>query len=118
MSLSSSYPHGHTASSQTVKCDHFESFLLALVFVLFLAALSLRCCAWAFSNCGEQGLLSSCGVGASHCGGLSRCKARAQYSWHTGVGAPRHLNLPGPGIKLVPLVLAGRCLTTGPPGKS
>ena len=26
-------------------------------FYLFLAALSLRCCAWAFSSCGEQGLL-------------------------------------------------------------
>ena len=24
---------------------------------LFLAALGLRCCAWAFSSCGEQGLL-------------------------------------------------------------
>ena len=23
---------------------------------LFLAALGLRCCAWAFSSCGEQGL--------------------------------------------------------------
>ena len=37
MSLSSSYPHGHTASSQTVKCDHFDSFLLSLVFVLFFS---------------------------------------------------------------------------------
>ena len=27
------------------------------VFILFLAALCLRCCAWAFSSCGEQGLL-------------------------------------------------------------
>ena len=24
---------------------------------LFLAALGLHCCAWAFSSCGEQGLL-------------------------------------------------------------
>ena len=24
---------------------------------LFLAALGLRCCLWAFSSCGEQGLL-------------------------------------------------------------
>ena len=24
---------------------------------LFLAALGLRCCAWAFSSCGERGLL-------------------------------------------------------------
>ena len=26
-------------------------------FILFLAALGLRCCAWVFSSCGEWGLL-------------------------------------------------------------
>ena len=26
-------------------------------FFFFLAALGLRCCAWAFSSCGERGLL-------------------------------------------------------------
>ena len=26
-------------------------------FFFFLAALGLHCCAWAFSSCGEQGLL-------------------------------------------------------------
>ena len=26
-------------------------------FILFLAALGLRCCMWAFSSCSEQGLL-------------------------------------------------------------
>ena len=31
---------------------------------------------WLFSSCGEQGLLSSCGAQASHCGGFS-CEARA-----------------------------------------
>ena len=31
-------------------------FLINL-FILFLAALGLRCCAWAFSSCGERGLL-------------------------------------------------------------
>ena len=30
---------------------------LFLKFILFLAALGLRCCARAFSSCGEQGLL-------------------------------------------------------------
>ena len=30
-------------------------FLINL-FILFLAALGLRCCAWAFSSCGERGL--------------------------------------------------------------
>ena len=28
-----------------------------LFIYLFLAALGLRCCAWAFSSCGERGLL-------------------------------------------------------------
>ena len=33
-------------------------FLKKIYFIyLFLAALGLRCCAWAFSCCGEQGLL-------------------------------------------------------------
>ena len=30
-----------------------------------------------FSGCSEQGLLSRCGLRASHCGGYSRCRARA-----------------------------------------
>ena len=33
---------------------HFNFIYL---FILFLAALGLRCCAQAFSSCGEQGLL-------------------------------------------------------------
>ena len=33
------------------------SFLINLLIHLFLAALGLRCCAWAFSSCGERGLL-------------------------------------------------------------
>ena len=47
------------------------------LFILFLAVLGLRCCAWAFSSCGEWGLLFSCGARASHCGGFSCCGARA-----------------------------------------
>ena len=32
-------------------------YLFIYIFNLFLAALGLRCCAWAFSSCGERGLL-------------------------------------------------------------
>ena len=32
-------------------------FFFNLFIYLFLAALGLRCCAWAFSSCGERGLL-------------------------------------------------------------
>ena len=44
---------------------------------LFLIALGLHCCMLAFSSCREWGLLSRCGVLASHCGGFSSCRARA-----------------------------------------
>ena len=47
-----------------------QFFCFVLFFILFLAALGLRCCAWAFSSCSEQGLLC-CGAWASHCVGLS-----------------------------------------------
>ena len=40
-------------------------------FFFFLAALGLFCFAWAFSGCGEEGLLSTHGAQASHCGGFS-----------------------------------------------
>ena len=32
-------------------------YLFLFLFYLFLSALGLRCCAWVFSSCGEQGLL-------------------------------------------------------------
>ena len=42
-------------------------FLMSITFShLFLAAQGLHCCLWAFSSCGEQGLLSRCHEGASH----------------------------------------------------
>ena len=47
------------------------------LFFFFLIALDLHCCAWCFSSCGEQGLLSTCGVQASHWGGFSYCRAQA-----------------------------------------
>ena len=47
------------------------------VVLFFLAALGLRCCWWTFSNWGTWGLLSTCGVRASHCGGFSCCESRA-----------------------------------------
>ena len=34
-----------------------ECLKINLFIYLFLAALALHCCAWAFSSCGEQGLL-------------------------------------------------------------
>ena len=76
------------------------------LFYLFLAALGLRCCARAFSSCGEQGLLFVVvdrlliSV-ASHCGaralgarvsvvvarGLSSCGSRALEHRFSSCGA-------------------------------
>ena len=54
---------------------------------LFLAALGLRCCTWAFSSCGERGLLFRCGAWASHCSGFSCGGARALVVWASVVVA-------------------------------
>ena len=77
---------------------------------LFLVALGLRCCVWAFSRCREPGLLSSCGAQASsHCSGFSCCGTQVHClqdveSFQTcdGTSIPR---------------IGRRFLTTGPPGK-
>ena len=44
---------------------------LFLSICLFLTVLGLHCCVLAFSICGQQGVLPSCSVGASCCGGFS-----------------------------------------------
>ena len=45
--------------------------------------LGLPCCAGSFSSCGEQGLLSSCSVHASHCDGfcVAAPQIRGCVSW-------------------------------------
>ena len=113
----------------------------SLFIYLFLAALGLRCCARAFSSCGERGLLfvavrgllvavaSRCraqALGASAsvvaARGLSCCGARAVEHRLSSCGAQASLlhgmwDLPGPGLEPVSPALAGRFLTTVPPGK-
>ena len=58
-----------------------------LVICLFLAALGLRC--FISLVLARQGLISSCGVQASHCAGFSCCGALAPG--HTGLVAPWHV---------------------------
>ena len=43
----------------------------------FLAVPGLHCCLGLLCSCSEQGLLASCSVLASHCGGFSYCGAQA-----------------------------------------
>ena len=64
-----------------MKC--FFKFL----YIYFLAALALHCCAQAFSSCSERGLLSSCCVLASHCSGFSGFGAPALGTWSSTVVA-------------------------------
>ena len=118
-----------------ISSAHFLFGMLGVfAFFFFLAALGLRCCARAFSSCGEHGplliavrrilslvaslvaehRLQACGLGS--CGlqaserRLSSCGSRA-YLLH-GMWDP-----PGPEIKPVSPALAGGFLTTAPPGK-
>ena len=42
-----------------------------LCMYLFLAALGLHCCVWAFPSCDKWVLLSGCGAQASHCSGFA-----------------------------------------------
>ena len=76
-------PWGHKKSDTTEQLTHFHYiffgkcrsdlliFKIFMIYLFILAALGLCCCAWAFSSCGKQGLISSQGVWASHCGGFS-----------------------------------------------
>ena len=83
-------------------------FLKFLFIYLFLAVLGLGCCAWAFSSCGEQGLLFIvvCGLLTAvaslvvehrpqACGlqqlWLAGSRSQAQQLWCTGLVAPRHV---------------------------
>ena len=65
--------------------DIFFFFFLNKFIYLFLAALGLRCCSWAFSSCGERGLLFVLVRGllmwqstGSRRVGFSSCGTRAQ----------------------------------------
>ena len=66
--LTSHYHQRITASSSVLGddvlirgCFGFYSFVI----YLFIIEMGLLCCTWAFSSHGEQGLLPSCGAGAT-----------------------------------------------------
>ena len=111
--------------------------------IYFLAALGLRCCVWAFSSCSERGLLfvavhrlliAVASLVVEHglqvpqasvvvAQGLSSCASRALEHRLSSCGAWAQLfrgmwDLPRPGLEPVCPALAGRFLTTVPPGKS
>ena len=95
-------------------------------FILFLAALGLHCYA-----CGLSLVAVSGGYSSLRCVGFSCCRTRALDA-RASVLVARGLSscgvqpgllcgmwdLPGPGIEPASPALAGRFLTTAPPGKS
>ena len=112
----------HQFLSQTRGHFFFKFLFIYLFIYLCMAVLGLRFCARAFSSCGEWGALfiavrGSLTVVASlvaehglQTRRLSSCGSRAQLlrgMW----------DLPRPGLEAVSPALAGRFLTTVPPGK-
>ena len=91
-------------------------------FFFSLAMLGLRCCAWTFSSWDERELLSSWCVSFSlRCLLLSQSTGSRGWTqlWHTGSVAPWHVESywPRDWSHISSPALAGRVLTTGPPGK-
>ena len=96
------------------------------IIYLFLSVLNLPCClgfslAVASAGFSLQWLLLLWSE-ALGCTGFSSCGSCALERRFSSCGTRAELlrgmwNLPGPWIEPVSLVLAGRCLITGPPGK-
>ena len=126
--------HG-SESLKKLKMWNLLFYLFIYLLNLFLAALGLHCCAWAFSSCGERGLLLLRCTGfsspwllllwstGSRRAGFSSCGSRALKHSLSSCGTGAQLlhsmwDLPGPGIEPVSPALAGGFLTAAPPGKS
>ena len=73
------FPFLHILPTLVICCLFLKYKFVYLFFIyLFLAALGLHCCTWAFSSCSEWGGVTlCCGAQASHCGGFSCCGAWA-----------------------------------------
>ena len=96
----------------------------------FLAALGLCWCSGAFSSCSEWGATLGCSAWASHCGGLSCCRAQAvgvgsshdvwaRWLWPRGLSCSMACGiLLDQGLNQWPPASRGGFLTTGPPGKT
>ena len=109
----------------------YSFFFFKIIIIFGYAGSSLLC--GPFSSCGECGLLSRCGVWASHCSGLllwstgSRVHRLQQFelralehrlSCGTWTSLPCAMgDLPQSWIELVSSALAGGFFTTEPPGK-
>ena len=89
---------------------------------LFLAALGLCCCAWAFSSCSERGPLYIAVRGPLTVAASLVAEHRLQTHRLSNCGSLAELlrgmwDLPRPGLEPVFPALAGRLSTTAPLGK-
>ena len=101
-------------------------FVAAQVFLFHLVVKEGSCCSLTASHCGAfyccraQALghmgFSSFGTQAQQ-SRVAASRSRAQQLWPIGLVALWHVDLPAPGIKPVPPALAGRFISTMPPGK-
>ena len=100
-------------------------FFLINLFIylyLFLAVLGLRFCARAFSSCGKWGPLFIAVRGPLTVATSPVAEHRLQTRRLSSCGSRAYLlrgmwDLPRPGLEPVSPALAGRFLTTAPPGK-
>ena len=79
------------------------SYMVIFFYLFILASVGLCCCTWAFSSCGEQGLIFTAVAQASHCRGFPCCGALALdtgasiiashglSSWGSGLVAQQHV---------------------------
>ena len=70
----------------TVK-DYLNTIALKNFYLFYFLLCWVFIASWASSSCSEQELLSGCGEQASHCSGLSCCRARAPGTWASVVAA-------------------------------
>ena len=109
-----------------LRCVFVAACRLSLVVVsgayssLWCVGFSLRWLLLLWSTGSRRVGFRSCSTRASGVAvrGLSSCGVWAQQLWLTGLATPRHVDLPRPGLKPMFPALAGRFLTTAPPGKS
>ena len=97
-------------------------FFFFFFIYLFLAVLGLRFCARAFSSCGERGPLFIAVRGPFTVAASLVAEHRLQTRKLSSCGSRAQLlcgmwDLPRQGLEPVSPALAGRLLTTAPPGK-
>ena len=103
-------------------CANICFFLINLFIYLFVAVLGLRFCARVFSSCGERGPLFIAVRGLLTIAASLVAEHRLQTRRLSSCGSRASLlrgmwDLPRPGLEPVSPALAGRFLTTAPPGK-